>query len=83
MSINNTGSPYLQLPNIVLGLALFYGGLVQIVAGWWDLTVGNSFGATAFCSYAALWLSYAATFFFHLTDFQVPDDPFAVEHSSK
>ncbi|CAB4464621.1 hypothetical protein RhiirA5_493571 [Rhizophagus irregularis] len=81
LSINNAGSSYLQLPNITVGLALTYGGIVQICAGWWDLTVGNSFGATAFCSYGALWLSYAANFLFNLTDFVVPDDPFAVDHA--
>ncbi|RGB25086.1 ammonia transport outward protein 2-like [Rhizophagus diaphanus] len=81
LSINNVGSSYLQLPNIAVGLALTYGGIVQICAGWWDLTVGNSFGATAFCSYGALWLSYAANFLFNLTDFLVPDDPFAVDHA--
>ncbi|KAF9578023.1 Accumulation of DYads, partial [Lunasporangiospora selenospora] len=33
---------------VVLGLALFYGGFAQILAGMWEFKVGNNFGATAF-----------------------------------
>ena len=33
---------------VVTGLALFYGGLAQILAGMWEFKVGNNFGATAF-----------------------------------
>lgn len=43
---------------VVLGLALFYGGLAQLIAGLWEFAKGNTFGATAFCSYGAFWLSY-------------------------
>jgi succinate-acetate transporter protein len=46
--------------NVVTGLALFYGGLAQVLAGMWEFTTGNTFGATAFASYGAFWLSYAA-----------------------
>ncbi|MER6734528.1 acetate uptake transporter [Streptomyces puniciscabiei] len=42
----------------VLGLAAFYGGLAQFAAGLFEFRRGNTFGATAFCSYAAFWLSY-------------------------
>eukprot|EP00697_Spironema_sp_BW2_P007503 gnl/Spiro4/21793_TR10684_c0_g1_i1.p1 gnl/Spiro4/21793_TR10684_c0_g1~~gnl/Spiro4/21793_TR10684_c0_g1_i1.p1 ORF type:complete len:318 (-),score=70.14 gnl/Spiro4/21793_TR10684_c0_g1_i1:125-1000(-) len=47
------------VPEIVLGMAFFYGGLVQILAGMWEMAVGNTFGATAFSSYGAFWMSYA------------------------
>ena len=46
-------------PNVVLGLALFYGGIAQLLAGMWEFKTGNTFGATAFASYGAFWLSYA------------------------
>ena len=49
-------------PNIVLGLALFYGGLVQLVAGVQEFRAGNTFGATAFCSYGGFWLAVGAIF---------------------
>ena len=45
---------------IVVGLALFYGGLAQLTAGMWEFKKANTFGATAFTSYAAFWISLAA-----------------------
>ncbi len=45
--------------DVVIGLALFYGGLVQLVAGIQEFRAGNTFGATAFCSYAGFWLAFA------------------------
>ncbi|MEP6843655.1 MAG: acetate uptake transporter [Pseudolysinimonas sp.] len=42
----------------VLGLALFYGGLAQLAAGMWEFVKGNTFGAVAFSSYGAFWLSF-------------------------
>ncbi|WP_034087993.1 acetate uptake transporter [Streptacidiphilus albus] len=43
---------------VVLPLALFYGGLGQLLAGMWEFRKGNTFGATAFTSFGAFWLSY-------------------------
>ena len=43
---------------VVLGLAFFYGGLVQLLAGLWEFRTGNTFGAVAFCSFGAFWLSF-------------------------
>ena len=43
---------------VVLGLALFYGGLAQLLAGMWEFKRGNTFGATAFSSFGAFWLSF-------------------------
>ncbi len=42
---------------IVVGLALFYGGIVQLIAGIQEFRAGNTFGATAFCSYGGFWLA--------------------------
>ncbi len=42
----------------VLGLALFYGGTVQVIAGIWEFANKNTFGATAFCSYGGFWLAF-------------------------
>ncbi len=42
---------------IVIGLALFYGGLGQLMAGMWEFRSGNTFGATAFTSYGAFWIA--------------------------
>jgi succinate-acetate transporter protein len=43
---------------VVFGLALAYGGIIQIAAGLWEFAKGNTFGATAFCSYGGFWLSF-------------------------
>src|SRR5436309_2170967 len=43
---------------VVLGLALFYGGTAQLLAGMWEFVKGNTFGAVAFSSYGAFWLSF-------------------------
>lgn len=48
------------LEAVVLPLALFYGGLAQLLAGMWEFKKANTFGATAFSSFGAFWLSYAA-----------------------
>jgi succinate-acetate transporter protein len=42
----------------VLGLALAYGGIAQLAAGMWEFVKGNTFGATAFASYGAFWISF-------------------------
>lgn len=46
--------------SVAVAVALFYGGLAQFGAGMWEFRRGNTFGATAFTSYGAFWLSYAA-----------------------
>ena len=45
---------------VVLGLALAYGGGAQFLAGMWEFRKGNTFGATAFSSYGAFWISFWA-----------------------
>jgi succinate-acetate transporter protein len=42
----------------VFGLAIFYGGIAQLLAGMWEFTKGNTFGATAFSSFGAFWLAF-------------------------
>lgn len=43
---------------VVLPLALFYGGITQLLAGMWEFRRSNTFGATAFSSFGAFWLAY-------------------------
>ncbi len=47
-----------------LTLALFYGGIAQILAGMWEFKKSNTFGATAFTSYGAFWLALASIIVF-------------------
>jgi uncharacterized protein len=57
--VSDAGEP------VVLGLALAYGGIAQLLAGMWEFRTGNTFGAVAFSSFGAFWISYWAlvTFF--------------------
>ncbi|GAA5927732.1 hypothetical protein JCM10213_000878 [Rhodosporidiobolus nylandii] len=59
LSLINIKTRGVTVPNVVVGPALFYGGLAQLLAGMWEFATGNTFGATAFSSYGAFWLSYA------------------------
>jgi len=60
-----TGEP------IVFGVALAYGGVAQVLAGMWEFRKGNVFGATAFTSYGAFWISFWAFVTFYAAD--IPD----------
>lgn len=51
---------------VLVGLAFFYGGLAQMLAGMWEFKAGNTFGATAFTSYGAFWIAVAAVVQFKL-----------------
>ena len=60
LSLFNAGLAPEALEPLVLPLALFYGGLAQFLAGMWEFRKANTFGATAFASYGAFWLAFAA-----------------------
>ena len=64
--VSSAGEP------VVLGLALAYGGIAQLLAGMWEFRTGNTFGAVAFSSYGAFWIS-----FWVLVTFLVPKIPAA------
>lgn len=51
---------------VVFGLALAYGGIGQFAAGMWEFRKGNTFGATAFGSYGAFWVSFWALVTFYV-----------------
>ncbi|WP_327070972.1 MULTISPECIES: acetate uptake transporter [unclassified Kitasatospora] len=58
LSCFNAGLVSQSVITVVLPLAFFYGGLVQILAGMWEFRRGNTFAATAFASFGAFWLAY-------------------------
>ncbi|CCF59709.1 hypothetical protein KAFR_0H02995 [Kazachstania africana CBS 2517] len=70
LSIYNTRAQGIHIPNVVVGAALFYGGIVQLIAGIWEIAVENIFGATALCSYGGFWLSFGAI---HIPWFRILD----------
>jgi succinate-acetate transporter protein len=60
LSMYNAGLMGSGSEPVVFGLALAYGGLAQFVAGMWEFRSGNTFGAVAFTSFGAFWLSFWA-----------------------
>ncbi len=63
LSLVNAGAIKGSTLAIVVALALAYGGLGQLIAGYWEFKNGNTFGAVAFSSYGAFWWSFAAFVF--------------------
>ena len=60
LSLLNAGVLPADTEPVVLGLALAYGGVAQLLAGMWEFKKGNVFGATAFASFGAFWISFWA-----------------------
>jgi uncharacterized protein len=58
LSLVNANLIALRNITVVLPLAIAYGGLVQLLAGMWEFRTGNTFGAVAFSSFGAFWISY-------------------------
>lgn len=58
LSLVNAGVTSTDALGVVLGLALVYGGGVQLLAGMWEFRKGNTFGAMAFSSYGAFWIAF-------------------------
>ena len=63
---------------VVFALALTYGGIAQFVAGLWEFRTGNTFGAVAFCSYGAFWLSFWTLVVFYAAKIPTADAGHAI-----
>lgn len=57
LSMVNAGLVDKAATIVIIALALVYGGATQILAGMWEFKKNNVFGATAFSSYGAFWIS--------------------------
>ena len=55
LSIHNAG--LLETDDLIIAMAIFYGGLAQVIAGILEYRKGNTFGMTAFVSYGMFWLT--------------------------
>lgn len=64
--------------SVTLGLALAYGGIAQVLAGMWEFRTGNTFGAVAFTSYGAFWISFWAFVQFYAAGIPAADAGHAV-----
>ena len=58
LSLMNANLVSIRGIGAVLALALAYGGIAQFTAGIWEFRTGNTFGAVAFCSFGAFWISF-------------------------
>lgn len=59
LSLVNLGTLDLTDHSVVIAPGYIYGGLTQILAGMWEMAIGNTFGATAFSSFGAFWISFS------------------------
>lgn len=55
LNLHNAG--FFPLTSAILAMGIFFGGIAQMIAGVEEWKVGNTFGATAFTSYGAFWLT--------------------------
>jgi succinate-acetate transporter protein len=78
LSMVNSGLVSDKAEPVVFALALAYGGIGQLLAGMWEFKTGNTFGATAFSSYGAFWISFWALVTFFLKDIPAADAGHAV-----
>lgn len=54
LNLHNAG--LFPVDAMIMGMGLFYGGLVQLVAGYMEWKKNNTFGKVAFTSYGAFWI---------------------------
>ncbi len=59
LNLVNAGAVEKSTTALVLAYGIFFGGLCQLLAGMWEFAKNNTFGATAFTSYAAFWMGFA------------------------
>lgn len=62
LSLINVEARGVSIPNIVVGLAFFYGGAIQLIAGMFEIAIGNAFGGVGLSSYGGFWCSWAAIY---------------------
>ena len=65
LSLVNAGVLPKDTEPVMLGVALAFGGIAQLLAGMWEFRKGNVFGATVFSAYGAFWLSFWAYLTFY------------------
>lgn len=62
--LNLANAGVYSMGSMILAMGVFYGGIAQIIAGMQEWKKKNTFGATAFTSYGAFWLTLAGLIFF-------------------
>nr|CAG8501117.1 10256_t:CDS:2 [Entrophospora candida] len=62
VSFYNMQTRDVVVPNVVVGVSMFTGGVVQFAAGMWEFRVGNTFGGTGFSAFGGFWTSFGALY---------------------
>ncbi|KAG7447106.1 uncharacterized protein BT62DRAFT_919080 [Guyanagaster necrorhizus] len=60
LSLYNARASGVTVPNVVVGMALFVGGVSQFTGGIVEFCRRSTFTGSVFCIYGNFWLSYAA-----------------------
>jgi succinate-acetate transporter protein len=67
LNLHNAG--LYDLNSMIMGMGIFVGGIMQIVAGIQEWKKNNTFGATAFTAYGSFWLTLVAIWLIPKTSF--------------
>jgi uncharacterized protein len=62
LNVHNAG--FYAMNTMILAMAVFYGGVAQVIASLQEYKKNNTFGATAFGSFGLFWLSFVAMIVF-------------------
>lgn len=58
LNLHNAG--LYELNSMIMGMGIFVGGVMQIIAGVQEWKKNNTFGATAFTAYGSFWITLVA-----------------------
>jgi len=53
---------HIHIINMAVPLLVFYGGLIQVIVGFWEMYTGNTFSATVFSAYGSFNWAFAGLF---------------------
>lgn len=67
LNLHNSG--LYDLNSMIMGMGIFTGGIMQIVAGIQEWKKNNTFGATAFTAYGSFWITLVAIWILPKTSF--------------
>jgi len=62
LNVHNAG--FFAMNTMILAMAVFYGGVAQVIACLQEYKKNNTFGATAFGSFGLFWLTFVAMIVF-------------------